>query len=768
MPLAGAPLRRIRHLAFRMPIWAVVNDVTASPVVTTMSRVLELRAESIVRSRLARRLDSRKRLTLLTAPAGYGKTTALAQGLGSRAVWVPLPIDGCHPRRLCRLLLDAVRDVLPVPTHDAARSIADGGGGLSDAVVQLVAEALRRDPSPGEIVLVLDDYHRVDHPGAHQLVVALLERLPAHVRIVVSGRTEPPLRLGRRRAAGAVTEIGPDELRFDRAETARLLNEQLGLALDDQQLQAIEDRVDGWPAGLSLIAASLPARPDPDAFRRALDRASDDIAQFFDEEVLQDLPPTLAAFLRRTSILDRLSGSLCAAVLDDPDAHRALDAARDQNLFVVPADTPGHRSSVGPADAPYRGEAPPVRYQRAFAESMYRRLRREEPDLVPDLHLRAAEWHVAHDGPRRAFRHALAAGDGARAAELLMGAWPSLIRERRFAATRDALARLPAERGPYADFCRALDLLCTVQEGDDVRAVEAQLDRLERVRESPGVGPIVDLLRMTPYLGDVGRAVAAGHAVWNPHHEHAEVRSWLAATWAVVLWFAGDHDEMRDVLEPTVGRIPSKRARCQALSVLALAAAADDDLDVAERCATQAVEVAERATSAAPLELYLAYLARADVLRRRGALADAQAQLDRALDATRDQPGSVQHALALVVQAELALAARDRRRARPAAAMARRVVDRYPDVGTVADRLAEVEAALARRAGDTLLGSRPTAAELRLLAYLEQDLTLQAIADEHLYVSVHTVKSHAQRLYRRLGARTRREAVESARERGLL
>lgn len=745
-----------------------MSDVTASPVVTTKPRLHDAPADSIVRGRLARRLESRKRLTLLTAPAGYGKTTALAQWAGSRAVWIAMPLDGCHPRRLCDLLLEGLGGVLPAPTRDAARAIADEDSGMPGSAVRLVAEALLRDPTPGELVLVLDDYHRVNHPGTHQLVLALLEILPAHVRVVVSSRTEPPLRLGRRRAAGTVTEIGPDELRFDRDETARWLNERLGLALDDEQLQAIEDRVDGWPAGLSLIAASLPGRPDPDAFRQALDRASDDIAQFFDEEVLQDVSPNLDAFLRRTSILERLSGSLCAAVLDDPGARQTLDAVRRQNLFVSPVESRRRDQPIGQAEARYRGEAPPARYQRAFAESMYRRLQREEPELVPELHLRAAEWYAAHDCPRQAFRHALGAGDGARAAELLMSVWPMLIRERRFASTRDAIARLPAERGPYADFCRALDLVCIVQEGHDVRTVEAQLDQLERVRDSPGVGPIIDLLRMTPYLGDIGRAVAAGQAIWNPHHEHVEVRSWLGATWAVVLWFAGDRDGARDVLEPTVGQIPSRRARSQALGVLALTAAEDDDLDVAERYARQAVELAERATAATPLELYLAYLALADVLRRRGALADAQAQLDRAAAATQDQPSSVQHALTLVLRAELALARRDRRRARSAAATARRIVDRYPDVGTVATRLVAVEASLARRAEDALLGSRPTAAELRLLGYLQQDLTLQAIADEHLYVSVHTVKSHAQRLYRRLGARTRREAVESARERGLL
>jgi ATP/maltotriose-dependent transcriptional regulator MalT len=305
-------------------------------------------------------------------------------------------------------------------------------------------------------------------------------------------------------------------------------------------------------------------------------------------------------------------------------------------------------------------------------------------------------------------------------------------------------------------------------DGTDLRLVSDRLDALEGVRDDPGVAQIIDQMRVSPFFGDVGRAVKDGWALWERYADQPSMQAWMAGQFGAVLWFAGDRDAARDVIEPVVGGIERETTRSWALSTLALCAADDDDIELAESYARQAVELAESSGGESALEFHLAYVALGEALRRAGALDEANERLTQAAASTNKLPGSVYQALTLTFQAQLDLAARNRRRARSRSAAARRIIDRYPDVGTLAERVARIEGALARRHDDVLLGSQPSPAELRLLALLPSDLTLKEIASKRLYVSIHTVTSHAQRLYRRLGARTRAEAVAAARERGLL
>jgi DNA-binding CsgD family transcriptional regulator len=295
-----------------------------------------------------------------------------------------------------------------------------------------------------------------------------------------------------------------------------------------------------------------------------------------------------------------------------------------------------------------------------------------------------------------------------------------------------------------------------------------QMQELKAHYDAPGVEALVDYSLLSPFFGHVAEGVQAGRALLErSRDEPLAARAAIASNLGTMLWFARESAAARALLEQHLDAMVARR-RSWAFAVLAFVAVEQEQPEIAIARGQTAVAEAESVGGESALEFAIAYQALADALRSRGRHDDADRMIAHAAQVTSKVPGALNHALTLVVQAELELARHDRPDARRAASEARVIIDRYPDVGVLADRLSAVETALERRSGDALLGSQPTRAELRLLALLERDLTLKQIATEHLYVSIHTVTSHAQRLYRRLGVRNRAEAVAAARERGLL
>lgn len=713
------------------------------------------RRETVPRPRLRRELDAARDcpLTLVSAPAGYGKTTALVDWCGTldaERAWVSLVEQDNDPKRFCARLLSALDELWPAGVWPAQQALL-GGSDLVETVIPLIVDAISREVGGRELVVVLDDYEVVTDKACHTVVAALIDALPAGARLVIASRTHPHLRLGARRAAGTVAEIGTAELAFAEAEAERLLNGSLRLRLDSALVAEIHDRVEGWPAGLSLIASMLRSEPDPDEVIAALPRSHDQIAEYLIEEVLDALQPRMRDFLGRTAVLGCVNAPLCEAALEDPDAGDLLAEARRTNLFVL---SDGH------------GEEAWVRYHGLFASLLERDLCRRSPDAAPALHRRAALWFQAAEMPEEAIDHAIKASDGRLAARILHDdAWWPLLVERRYATLHRIIASIPPDRGELAPFCEALDALCMSLEGEDMRLITERLDALERHRGASDVAPLLDGTRASPFFGDIPRALAAGWRLW--HELPLQSRPRLAGNLASVLWFAGEPAAIYDVLAPYLGSTDRPTLRSRELATLALCAADDDDSATAERNGREAVAIIAANGSETAPEAHYAYVALAEALRRGRKLDEAYEQIANALHITEKLPHSLFHAFALVVSAQIDLASHNRRAARRHAAVARRIIDQFPDTGVLERRLAGVETALAKPTIRTLSDSELTTAERRVLTLLATDLT-RAQAAQRLGVSTETVKSHTRHIYRRLGARTRAEAIELAREHGLL
>jgi ATP/maltotriose-dependent transcriptional regulator MalT len=279
------------------------------------------------------------------------------------------------------------------------------------------------------VVLVLDDYHAIEAQPIHDSVWLLLDHLPPELRLIIASRSDPPLALARLRGGGRLAELRADDLRFTAAEAARLVHQAAGLDLPAASLTALAARTEGWAVGLQLAALSLRGRPDPAGFVATFSGSHRYVLDYLSEEVLDRQPEHLTSFLLETSVLERLSGPLCAAVTGRADSQRLLEAIERANLFLVPLDE-------------VRGW---WRYHHLFADLLQARLRQERPDRVRELHRAAAAWHERCGLVDEAVRHAVAAGDPAWAVGLVDRNVQALLERGEGATLHRWLSAMPAE-----------------------------------------------------------------------------------------------------------------------------------------------------------------------------------------------------------------------------------------------------------------------------------------------------------------------------------
>jgi LuxR family maltose regulon positive regulatory protein len=406
----------------------------ARPMIATKLYVPKLRRGLVARPRLLERLrrGEESRLTLVSAPAGFGKTTLLTEWLGAtpggdRSVaWLSLDPSDSDPSWFWTYVVAAFQRAVP-GVGSAALEIIASSPLPTDLVLTTLLNELAA--APGEVWLVLDDYHLIDNHDVREGMTFLLEHLPPHVHVVLSTRADPELPLSRWRVCGELVEIRAADLRFTSDEAAAYLNEATGLQLSAGDVEVLEERTEGWIAALQLAALSIQGRDDVDGFIARFAGNDRYIVDYLVEEVLAHQPEPVREFLLHTAVLDRLTGPLCEAVTGHDDGSHMLTTLQRANLFLVALDD----------------QREWYRYHHLFADVLRARLLAEQPDLVPLLHQRASRWYEAHDLAEEAVRHALAARDFDRAAYLMELTVPAIRRNRQEAILLGWLNALPDE-----------------------------------------------------------------------------------------------------------------------------------------------------------------------------------------------------------------------------------------------------------------------------------------------------------------------------------
>lgn len=455
------------------------------PILATKLHPVRPRPQLVNRQHLVDRLTANsgagRGLTVLSAPAGFGKTTLLSEWVAGQTrsvAWLSLDENDNDPERFIGYVLAALQTVDAKLGAEALNLLQAGQAPLGEPVLTALLNDVAR--SAQEVLLVLDDYHQLQLRPLHDAVAFLIDHLPQQWQLAIASRSDPPLPLARWRARGILTEVRAADLRFSPAEAATFLNQAMGLALSAADVAALETRTEGWIAGLQLAALSMQGRPDVSDFIQAFAGDHRYIADYLVEEVLQRQPESVRRFLLETSILEELTGGLCDAVTGQAGGSAQLEALERGNLFVIPLDD----------------RRVWFRYHHLFAEVLRSHLRAEQPEQVATLHGRASRWFERQGSVPEAIRHALAAVDNPRAAELIEKAVPELRRQRQEVTLLGWLRALPddvlRQRPVLSNFFAGV-----LMQTGDFAAVDARLRDAEGWLEqftadpSPKAGMIV-------------------------------------------------------------------------------------------------------------------------------------------------------------------------------------------------------------------------------------------------------------------------------------
>ncbi|HEX5898129.1 MAG TPA: LuxR C-terminal-related transcriptional regulator [Solirubrobacteraceae bacterium] len=687
----------------------------------------------VVRARLVRRLTEVHDvgLALLMAPAGYGKTTTLLE-------W-------------------AQHDERPFAWVALHRSDDD-----AEHLRASVARAT--DPLTGcgrDFVLVLDDVQVLRSRGAIDVLTALVEDPPAGAQLVLASRCEPPLPLGRLRAHREVLELTPRDFVMTRGEAAALL-ELAGAELTAADVDTLVRRTEGWPAGLYLAAVALRDQPDTAA---AIARFGGDdrvVSDYVADSLLCDLTAEEVAFLQRTSVLDRLSGPLCDAVLRQSGSAESLRDLARANALVVPLDR---------TDEWYR-------YHGLLAQMLRAQLRRREPELEPELHRRASQWHADHGDVDAAIRHAAAAGDVRLAGDLLWANAFRYIPQGHNATVRRWLGHFTDEQVAGHAPLALVAANSHLADGDRdhaehwTAAAARALDGVPARRRPPAVEAGIAAMRAAIARDGVQRMRDDAARAYALDADASPTRSMDRLLEGTACHLLGERERAYALLEEGSRRgvvgAPSVNALC--LAQLALLALDGDDWALATELAARARSQIERFRLAAypTMSLVLAVAALTQAQRGRVQPAtDDGAEATRLLDAMDDfVPWYV--AEVRIVLARVALRLSDVVGARALIERAALAVQATPDAPVLGAWLEDATAQVDEYATSAIVAPATlTTAELRILALLPTHLSFREIGSR-LYVSPNTVKTQAQAVYRKLDASSRSEAVARANALGLL
>ena len=445
-----------------------VGKTVAGPLLETKFHVPARRRGLVARSRLTERLGraGESALTLVSAPAGFGKTTLLTdwlaatRGDGRTTAWLSLDLSDNDPALFWAYCIAALRTAAPGIGESALALLSSTGSPTEAFVVTLLNDLAALSD---EVVVVLDDYHVIDETQILNGMAFLVEHLPAQIRLVIASRADPALPLARLRARAELVEIRAADLRFTLGEAAAYLNEVMGLQLTPGDIATLEGRTEGWIAALQLAALSMQGRDDVAGFIAGF--AGDDryIVDYLVGEVLERQPEPVRSFLLHTSILSGLNGSLCDAVTGADGGRVMLEALDRGNLFLVPLDD----------------RRLWYRYHHLFADVLRARLLDEQPDQVHELHRRASDWYARHGDQSTAIGHALDGEHFERAADLIEMAARPAFRARQEATFRRWLEALPEELFRVRPVL-AIALVAAHMVRGDIEGVESRLQDIEQ------------------------------------------------------------------------------------------------------------------------------------------------------------------------------------------------------------------------------------------------------------------------------------------------
>jgi LuxR family transcriptional regulator, maltose regulon positive regulatory protein len=708
-----------------------------------------------------------KKLTLISASSGYGKTSLMAEWCARQETdyplaWVSLEKGDNDPAHFMSYLLAALQNIQDGLGEDVGAMMQGTQNPLDITIVSLLINKLSEVPN--EFVLILEDYHVIESQEIHQMMIFLLEHLPPQMHLVILSRADPPFPLARLRARSELLEIRAKDLRFSLDDATAFLREMVGVDLSMEDIEILLDRTEGWITGLQLAALSIQGHEKPSDLITAFSGGHDYIVDYLIEEVLERQTDDLKIFLMKTSILSRLNGSLCEALTGQSDGEATLEFLEKANLFV---------SSLG-------GEYCWYRYHHLFADVMANRLQRFYPDQINELHLRAANWFKQKHLFTECIEHALAANDYLLAADIVESQSMDLLKLGSLSTLMGWLEKLPPEiinERPELGVVSAWVYLLTGkldQAEDSLSAAENYLDSLDKPDELRGQITAIRTYAAAQ-LGHLDQAIDLAHTAFE-----LLAQDNLTVRCVVAFVLGGVYYMQQDIPRALTAMKEASQLGAQAgnihVAVTAISAVGDilslqGNLTESEKAYYQALHLGT-GRSGQPLPITAGVYSGLAELRL----------------AQNDFTGARQFALMGLelgerwlnpdsqVSCYLALAQIEHREGNPDEA--REALDKAKHLAAVnhissdlVEQITTCEKTLlttpAGRIDQSVLINPLSERELEVLQLFAEGLSNQEIA-EKLFLSLGTVKAHSSNIYRKLDVRNRAQAIIAAREMKLL
>ncbi len=706
------------------------------------------RLESLLDDGLATSLP----VMLVSAPAGSGKSTLVASwALGAQrpVAWLQVEASDSDPASFWSSLVAAIGRCRP-DVGSAVGPVVIGAQGDGHVVVPAIVNAFIDVEDP--LVVVIDDYHLIDNDNVHRGVERLIDLCPAQLTLVVVTRVDPPFRLGRMRVRKRIFEIRAEHLRFATDEATALLG-SVGNELSPERLSALCSRTEGWAAGLVLAGLSLEHAPDPDRFVDAFRGDDQLVVSYLSDELLDAISAGDRQRLLETAVLDHLTGPLIDAITGSSDGTSWLAETAARNQLIIRLDSTGEW----------------FRYHHLLRDLLLLEARRTMSHRLAELHGRAADWFASHDDHQRGVVHRFAAGDIPGAIQLMYVVGPDLLGRGQIRTLRGLLEQ--------AGDAAANDTACALGWGwceylsSHYDAAKRWLDVALDVAP-PSFDPVIAApLRINLALGsgdvstalECARLATAAGDLWNRPAELA------TAVGAAYVW-AGMHDEARAALAIAVARCRDEHrltAHVLTLIYVAIDEVEQGDKAVAYGAAVVAIATAESFGLANYHGVAPAFAIRG---RTESDPDAARADVTHALELARRATTDLGLAYVLTLCGDTLLDLGDEA-GTSLIVEARGRIGRCVDPGIAGRYLARIESRhhLASPSTDTARSARVqlTERELAVLRYLPTKMTQRDIASA-LYVSLNTVKTHSNAIFRKLGVSDRKSAVQAARDRHLL